>query len=495
MRILIVDDEPLIMQYITRCVHMADSEIEIVGSVTSGVKALKLLEKEHVDVVFADITMPKMDGIELLRRIKKNYPDTKVIMLTCHADFAYVRAAMQNNAEDYILKDEISAELVRTALQRIQDSEKEKAAENVEKALQRRNYIRKLIENNASIPQIDVSELRSHGIYLKDSAFVVMLFWNDEENIQYIQKKERDILENMLFYAYNENGMFLIANVKEEIFRKIHGGTEAYVRSFESNIHGLVSCSRVNHYVSQLPNAISEAIENQAQLFYGIRTTRAEQETGIVLLEQCIMRSTVQIADKNWEAGCKELEKLLETVKNHHPQVILFKTLVIQLLCSLQDKLKLDFGNVEASLRDSRSFSEAERYIQSCVNILKQQGIQYSPSIRRAVEYIQAHYTEDISLNTVAEMVYLHRDYLSRQFKKEVGINYSEYLLKIRLDKAKKLLETTDMRISDVASSVGISNLSYFSTVFNKTYGLKPKEIRKKNFDESCQNYKKTHQI
>lgn len=482
MRILIVDDEPLIMQYIARCVRQADSDIEIVGSVTSGAKALKLLEKEHVDIVFADITMPKMDGIELLHRIKRSYPDTKVIMLTCHADFTYVRAAMQNSAEDYILKEEVSAELIRTALQKIQDSEKEKAAKNVEKAMQRRQYIRNLIENENSMLQIGVKELSSHGIYLQDRAFIVMLFWNDEENVQDVQKKGERILENMLFYACDENGMFLIANVKEDVLRELCGGIENYVRSLENSMHGPISCSRINYHVSQLQCAISEAMENQTQQFYSATTTRAEQERGIVRLEQCIMRATVQMIDKNWEEGWSELEKLLETTRKHCPQVILFKSFVIQLLCSLQDKLQLDFGNVEVTLRDSKSFAEAEQYIKSCIEILKQLGRQYSPAIRKAMEYIQAHYTEDLSLNTVAESVYLHRDYLSRQFKKEVGMNYSEYLLKVRLDKAKKLLETTDMRISDIASSVGISNLSYFSTVFNKTYGLKPKEIRKKNF-------------
>lgn len=484
MRILIVDDEPLIMQYVTRCARQADSDIEIVGSVTSGAKALKLLEKEHVDIVFADITMPKMNGIELLYRIKRNYPDTKVIMLTCHADFSYVRAAMQNSAEDYILKEEVSAELIRTALQKIQDSEKEKTAKNVEKAMQRRNYIRNLMmENEKPAPQIEIKELRSRGIYLQDRAFIVLLFWNDEENMQYVQKNAEGILENMLFYACDENSAILIANVKENMLKEVCGGIEDYVRFLGNGMHGLVSCSRIHYHVSQLQCTILEAMQNQVRQFYGTPAARDQQKCGIVLLEQCIMRATVQIMDKNWVAGWNELEKFLEIARKYCPPVILFKSFVIQLLGSLQDKLQLDFGNAEITLRDCRSFAEAEQCVRCCMEILKQQGRQYSPAIRKAIEYIHSHYAEDFSLNTVAECVYLHRDYLSRQFKKEVGVNYSEYLLKIRLDKAKKLLETTDMQISDIASSVGIGNLSYFSTVFNKTYGLKPKEIRKKNFD------------
>ncbi len=107
MKILVVDDEPLIGQYIVQCVRNADPLAEVVG-VTSGAKALRRLDEELFDILFADITMPKMDGLELLQRVREGYPSVNVIMLTCHEDFEYVRAAMQHQAADYLLKNEIS---------------------------------------------------------------------------------------------------------------------------------------------------------------------------------------------------------------------------------------------------------------------------------------------------------------------------------------------------------------------------------------------------
>ena len=108
---------------------------------------------------------------------------------------------------------------------------------------------------------------------------------------------------------------------------------------------------------------------------------------------------------------------------------------------------------------------------------LRKQGKMYSAPIQKAIDYIGFHFTEDISLNTVADFVYLNRDYLSRQFKKEVGINFSEYLMRLRMNRANQLLETTNMRISDIALSVGITNMSYFSTVFHKSFGCKRQMI------------------
>ena len=128
MKILVVDDEPLIGQYIVQCVRNADPSAEVAG-VTSGAKALRRLEEELFDVLFADITMPKMDGLELLERVREGYPSVNVIMLTCHEDFGYVRAAMQHQAADYLLKNEISEERLRGLLERLQTSRKEKLAQ------------------------------------------------------------------------------------------------------------------------------------------------------------------------------------------------------------------------------------------------------------------------------------------------------------------------------------------------------------------------------
>ena len=265
MRVLVVDDETLINQYIVQCIKRADADIEIVAAVTSGKKALEVMEKEAVDLVFTDITMPRMDGIALLRHLRERYPSTDVIMLTCHDDFDYARIAVQNQAKDYILKSEISEERFRTLFRRLDREKKQQPAETV--------------------------------LQHTDSRMV-------------------------------------------QITRQIH--------------------------------------------------------------------------------------------------------------------------------------------------LLHEQNSLYSEPIRKALDYIGLHYAEDISLNSVADVVYLNRDYLSRQFKKEIGINFSEYLMNLRMQKAHQMLETTNMRISDVAMGVGITNISYFSTVFHKTFGYKPNAVRK---------HKKTHGI
>ena len=104
MKILIVDDEAPIKDYIAHCIRESGADYEIVGSAASGVAALRIMEQQPADLVLADITMPRMDGIELLTQIRSRWPQATVVMLTCHDDFSFARSAMQRGAADYILK-------------------------------------------------------------------------------------------------------------------------------------------------------------------------------------------------------------------------------------------------------------------------------------------------------------------------------------------------------------------------------------------------------
>lgn len=95
------------------------------------------------------------------------------------------------------------------------------------------------------------------------------------------------------------------------------------------------------------------------------------------------------------------------------------------------------------------------------------------------MSYLQKHYNEKISIQNVADEIYVSSGYLSKRFRSEVGIGFAEYLQKMRLEQAHFLIRTTNMKISDIAIEVGINNFSYFSSLFLKIYGMSPLEVRK----------------
>lgn len=479
MKIMVVDDEPLINQYIVQCIRNADPENEIIGAVTSGAKALEKLKESPADLVFADITMPKMDGIELLREIKKLDPSISVIMLTCHDDFEYARAAMQNHASDYILKNEVSVELIRSVLEKVKRSRMERSAKGAVQQISRNNYLRRLAEQDDSVQSIRESDLRANHIYLSDRAFLVVVFRNSEHNIRLMQASLGDGLENPLFYTYSEQEMYLLVNIHSEDERRAENRVEELQKAWSQQLDDLIGCSRVHYHLEKLQQAFAEAATDRDARFYQISARQIRIEDGIKQTEAFIMRATIQLEEREIGRGCAEIDRLMEYAKQQHVRVPFLKESLLQMFDGIQTKLGFDLNGILENILQSCTFNDLQTYVQQALILLRGQGKVYSAPIQKALDYIGFHYTEDISLNTVADFVYLNRDYLSRQFKKEVGTNFSEYLMNMRMKRAKRLLETTNMRISDIALSVGITNMSYFSTVFHKSFGCTPNDIRK----------------
>jgi two-component system response regulator YesN len=118
LKVLIVDDEAPTREWIEFCVRNSSVDCKIVGTAINGYEALELFKQYLPQLVFADIEMPGMDGIELLRKIKADYPFANIVLLTCHNNFSYVRDAMRLGAAEYILKSEVSKETVADFLEK-----------------------------------------------------------------------------------------------------------------------------------------------------------------------------------------------------------------------------------------------------------------------------------------------------------------------------------------------------------------------------------------
>ena len=331
LKILLVDDEALIRQYLSQCIADSLREGESLVQCSSGSETLMYLESNPVDLIFADITMPKMSGIELIDAVKEQYPKTDIVMLTCHEDFDYLRTVMQKNAMDYILKNEVSKE-----------------------------YFTKYLE------------------------------------------------------AYRKK-----------------------------------------------------------------RQARDPENT--VTLVQRILRATLKGLERNWIGCAEELELACSDMNNIEINLDTAGIIFLPFQKSMAENGIVFSGVDEKKIQNCKNIEEMQDLIGHWASYLRQQKPAYSETIASVLTYIQNHYAEEISVKTIAEAVFLNSDYLSRQFKKEVGVNLSEYIQKLRLEQARLLLLNTNMKISDIAIEVGFNNFSHFSTVFSKAYGCKPSQMQKQS--------------
>jgi len=103
-QVLIVDDEEIVCRGLARFVKWDNYGFEVAGTASGGEETLSLLKKKHIDVVFMDIRMPGMTGLELLKILRKEYPDIRSVILSGYSDFSYAQEAIRNGAIDYLTK-------------------------------------------------------------------------------------------------------------------------------------------------------------------------------------------------------------------------------------------------------------------------------------------------------------------------------------------------------------------------------------------------------
>ncbi|MEY8752340.1 response regulator transcription factor [Alkalicoccobacillus gibsonii] len=103
-KMLIVDDEPVICQGLKETIDWQSIGVEVIGTAFNGKKALEVLNRDKVDLILTDISMPEMDGLQLAEHVVSNYPDIKMIIISGYDEFEYARKAIRIGVEDYLLK-------------------------------------------------------------------------------------------------------------------------------------------------------------------------------------------------------------------------------------------------------------------------------------------------------------------------------------------------------------------------------------------------------
>lgn len=134
-KVVIIDDEPIIVEGLSRSINWKDAQCQVVGMAYSGEEGLKLIRREKPDIIFSDIRMPYMDGLTMIAAIKSEFPNTQITILTGYRDFDYAQRAIKLGVTRFLLKpskmDELE-EALRAMRQKLEETE-ERRQENEEK--------------------------------------------------------------------------------------------------------------------------------------------------------------------------------------------------------------------------------------------------------------------------------------------------------------------------------------------------------------------------
>lgn len=518
---LLVDDDFLVRTYLRTLKAWGETGYELMGDVRDGEEALKVMDENPADVVITDISMPLMDGIELIRRIRETNQSVYIIVLSCHDDFEYVKEAMRLGANEYILKNSLDENtlhdlLVKSARQIEKQIEKGSSEERTKKLIRMGSHTLKYHYFNGILSGTLTGEERRQkreeagiaGTYINSA--VISLFienWNEQSQIwsqleaeQYSAAFRHRLRERLDDLLQAESGSVEIIYLGAGIFccfldlSSMHRSSVMHQRLTDVAASCLQFCGGEpysfgvcvsNTCIGEdgIKQAYQQTREVMKLAFYdnsGILYFDSQTETKMVIpmvADQLLERmETIRNGRLSQELD-SSLKKVLEEFKHQHTDSRQVLSWLRQLDKNAGIERETEFyagihtiGQLEeiAASYSRDLFTETKMVIPPGV----------SNTVKRSLEFIHGHYKTTISLQDTADAAGVNAAYLSYLFKKEMGIGFSNYLQECRMDCAKKLLETTNYKVKEVAAEAGFQDYHYFSKSFKKMVGCSPAEYR-----------------
>ena len=507
LKVIVVDDETPVRQWFRFCIERSNKPFRVVGEARNGKEALTLIKDENPDIVLTDIRMPGLDGLSLLKEIKKLNSNVSVAILTSYAEFEYAKEAIIYGADDYILKTEVDEDdiigiLDGIARKRSEGLHAEVALKNLQMQILN-NILYKFSKGGLSSNEIN-KELEKVKIRLGErNIFAIAVKLSKKISNIRIEEiiKNNSNIENT-YYTIDDNNdiFFIISNIKNSSSKKnVHNILNDFVNVLKNNIkqYKAIGISRFYESTGKTKEIFYESLVSMYQYFFkkpGITTNYYQLEDST--LDSTIIQSFKKqvfsfINSGNIERLPEPIDDLFNYINKLSPGqyyyiIDIFNDIFNMLESYIKyNNLDTNLSKIEKVLNEKESFKDFELWVKEeitkLIKIINNTDVYNNCSrpIRCAVEYIDDNYQENLTLGLVASKVHLNSDYFSKLFKKETGQNFSRYLVNLRISKAKELIENTDLKIYEVAEKVGYPNLSYFSRIYKKYTGINPTDNRK----------------
>lgn len=514
LKLLIVDDEPYARETIRGLIDSKCPEYRVVDDCFSALDALEYIKRGEIDIVITDIKMPKLNGIELMKETARLSPRVKFIVLSAYNDFELVRESLQMGAVDYIIKTEISLERIKSSLELAKKSIQPIGDEDHNNMV-REGLLRQLLLIGSSQNKI-LEKLKKYDFSLEIKNFKIISirikaldsylreeFKSDEVLIIYgIKNIINEVFENTSFKKeifHKDNKEFIIMceyrgsggegdrlREIESLFKNLELAVESYTkRKITMGISGyMTKGKRISDIYIEASNACDMSFfsESYEPIFF----TPTFVSPHLFVNTEEFKENLNQIL-KEYSVGNfgTPLKKLRITTENSDVIMIsTVKNLFEYYFYTINEFLKHDgteeFFKDEISyyttyLKTDGNLKELNLWLNGILEKLS--GLKQTRSgLYQSMErYIIQNYANPISLSDLGNFLGMNGNYVGRIFKKEFGVGFSEYLSKVRIEKAIELMKENKYNISQIATMVGYNNIEHFSRTFKKATNKSPK--------------------
>ncbi|ENH96417.1 AraC family transcriptional regulator [Gracilibacillus halophilus YIM-C55.5] len=518
---MLVDDDYPTIQFLTAVIDWEKIGMEVISTHENGQQALEYAKKETPDILITDIGMPKMDGIELTKKLKNMKDNIQVAIISCHNEFSYAQQAVKLGVHDYILKESLDPddlqEILITCKKRL-DNDNSKVAQ-VEK-LEHKVKMNDKIDNQKLLRQcIDGSTNQLLELFDRTMHYIPVYFYINS----YYQVKRDFILEDTLQFAvhniidemiesqssqkmycihYQDNKGFLFLqhnfSIKHDMFKELHDllhqlqmainqfldiqisfliGHQVDINHLKEELELLLRCEMQVFYLNS--NVIQKR-NNNKRLYGCVQKMFDEDQEVAIPFKQAVFQRDISRFHRllnQWIDDCKS--------KQYHPKVV--REWFLRLILDVNMKLRTtsySLSNDDVEILQEEIFLVDTIYeIRDWVLGYTQKRLEdsqqqlknnYHRDVLRACYYVLNHLEHKLSLDEVADHLYLNASYFSRLFKKEMQMTFVEYVKQKKIERAKELLELTDMSVGGICEQLGYDNQSYFIKVFKQICGCTP---------------------
>lgn len=524
-RLIIVDDEKIIRRGIRDYIDWAGMGFEVAEIFEDGKEAMEYLSSHEVDVVLADIEMAEVSGLEMARRIKENGMPQKVVIISGYKEFEYARKAVEYGVEHYLLKP-VQIEEVQKVFSKISkdlDAVREEKDKRISMRQDFTDMLPELVEQFWL--SILVGALRSEESIIKRKNLLGMEFderkpcalvdirlvkAGEEFQERYEGENYRRLLRNIFGGDFEDAYAFPICLsgdvTKVVVVSKKEDGMELFKekvwQQVEEQLWTADSLLKIS-FKATLEKAFPDVM-GITEYQYGLSSMGVGQAKDERLSGEEFERLTQKykmlagvINDGDYEA----LDSLVDNIFHEFRNIPICQVqqLCIDMFSMLSRKMVfmgIDMWKVQnekvsyqelMQIQDLKGLKgKTKEMLQGVVgSVREKQNVDSKKFVEESIQYMKAHYAEEISLEKIANRFFLNQTYFSRLFKQYTGSTFTDYLIELRMEKAKELLRQGKYKVYEVSQMIGYRSEKYFFRIFKQYTGCSPTEYyRGMNLDE-----------
>lgn len=525
LRVLLVDDEPYILQGLQVLIDWEKEGFTVAGTATDGKEALCFLQDNPVDLIMADINMPVVSGLELVRRIREeNISDAYFVILSGFADFSYAQKAIRYNCEDYILKpiekEQLQEVLRKIVKLRVSKEEEDRESRKMEEAYLARNLLAVI---RGKYDEVNLACVRKHMHFSACLRYIEISLdenkldeeFSDEDKRHYQRKLQEAcasfLKEHADYCVFDVSGQERVYDIGfvycDDMAKESLCSEKEYLEHFMAylkpavNIPVIMLVGKQVDAISSIAKSYStvcilrscRGFRSHKNIYYYDEEMQVSSD-GVILCKNGIDSLLAAIEQNQPVQIHKAVDILFEEMqqvnglaadtKNLNINYLLFQLIH---LATQQD----DNVNQEEILRliSEHSFHEGfTRGSKAHVSEFALEYAEYLTQLRKNMSWgilgeveceVKKHYADNLTLKEFSERYYVNTAYLGQLFRKKHGCSFKDYLNAVRIDAAASLLIHTDKKILQIAEEVGYHNFDYFVNRFIGVKGCTPAKYRR----------------